>query len=99
MIKKFQFFILGMIVSIACSTVSSPLRKFSKRTYRPCSDDIRDNVGKFCFRYCKKYKAFGKNNSLKCKEWGLDVKDFSDPKDFYAFREGGFILLNENRVR
>lgn len=88
------FVVLFSIASCAFALLSP--RVFKERRYRPC--DTREtpaNVGKFCHRYCAKYKWFHEDTSENCTEWVIDIKDFSKLADFEAFRLGGFILKVE----
>ena len=100
--KKSYFLIIGLVLGLACSSISG-LRQFSLRTYKPCLDkypmnpQVENPIGKVCYRWCKKYRAFGKNQSLKCKEWGMDVKDLTKKEDFIEFRAGNFGLINLDR--
>ena len=84
---------------ISCSTLPQ-VRKFENRRYRPCQDfEAEDPIGKFCFRYCVKYKFLRKKDSINCKIWKTDIKDFSKKDDFLAFRNSGFVIINEMSIK
>lgn len=84
---KFPILALLLLVSaLACATIY-PLPAFVNRTYHPCeNDETPDPAGKLCYTRCIDRSFFTK----KCKEWEVDVKDFSDPMTFARFRAGGF---------
>ena len=95
--KLILIFILILITCCASSMVS--LRKFPDRTYRPCQNfETEKPVGKFCYRYCVKYRFMRSDVSENCIKWETDVRDLSTDGDFEAFRAGGFILVNEKNV-
>lgn len=72
-------------------------RKFEDRSYRPCRPFETENyIGHMCYRHCTKRKYFG---SKKCKEWKTDIKDMTSKEGHELFMNGGFILINEKRVR
>lgn len=70
-----------------------PERKLQDKLYRPCQDFETSNpVGKFCNRVCKK------RSGNKCKDWKVNIMDFSKPDVFKFFRAGSFILIDEDQV-
>jgi hypothetical protein len=87
---------------IGCAIAWLSPRNFSERRYRPCQDfEVEGGIStsKFCHRYCIKYKPLHTDISENCKEWTTDVKDMSKREDFLAFRDGGFVLINEQRIK
>lgn len=100
-INNVLFVIVGICIGVSCTVTPFELiRKFNARSYRPCQDfQTKQPTGKLCYRYCKKYKVFRKGDSKKCKIWMSDVVDFSNPEVFKRFRDSGFIMLQESRVR
>jgi len=83
--------------NIGCSTVV--IRKFPERRYHACTTkEVKENVGKYCFRACKKYKLLRKKIPENCKLWYLHVLDVSDEKDFAALKKAGFVLIGEHRI-
>jgi hypothetical protein len=94
--------ILLFVNLIGCAVAWLTPRSFPERRYRPCQDsEVQGGLstGKFCHRYCAKYKALHTDISENCKDWVTDVKDMNKREDFLAFREGGFVLINEQRIK
>jgi hypothetical protein len=96
MLKNFILFAVLFTVASCAFALLSP-RAFTERRYRPCapSEVESGNVGKFCHRYCVKYRFLHADTSQNCKLWETDVKDFSKPEDFEAFRVSGFVMIKE----
>lgn len=90
--------IMGLVLGAqmtSCAKGSKPYRnlerKWQDKMWRPCQDrETKSPVGKLCNRVCKKRKG------KKCKKWKVNVKNFSDPKTFQAFRSAGFIFIDED---
>ena len=73
-------------IGVACATIY-PIPAFNSRVYHPCTDSEAENpVGKLCYSRCVDRNFF----TGKCKEWEVDVKDFSDAMTFAKFRAAGF---------
>lgn len=101
MIKNI-FILILLLVNFSCAIAWLSPRAFPERRYRPCQDfEVKDgnSTGKFCHHYCAKYKAFHSDISENCKEWITDVKDLTTRADFLSFRDGGFVLINEQRIK
>ena len=84
------------ITAASCATLSKHfLVRFQERIYEPCqAPDVKEPIGKLCFRYCVKYKFLSKE----CKTWKVDVRNFSDEKDFNSFKDAGFIMVNGKKL-
>lgn len=97
-----RLLLLLTIVSSCAEALLSP-RAFQERRYRPCqSDEIQDGttaIGKFCFKYCAKYKFLRADISENCVIWKTDIKDLAKESDFLEFRSAGFVLINEQRIK
>lgn len=92
------YVLIGTLIGVSCSSIPY-IRKFTERRYRPAQDfEDKDPVGKFAFRYCVRYKALRKRISANCSVWKTDIRNFCSEKDFYAFREAGFVLIQERRI-
>jgi hypothetical protein len=89
-----------MTLGMSCSSSSkASIRKFQSRRYRLCKQkEVKNPIGKACFRYCSKYKFLHPKKSKNCKEWKVLVEDFSDPKVHEKFRNANFVLINEERI-
>lgn len=94
---------LFMCLFIACAQALLTPRSFQERRYRPCQlaeVPMGDSpVGKLCHRYCTKYKFLRADISENCIQWHTDVKDFAKESDFLEFRAGGFVMINEQRIK
>jgi hypothetical protein len=89
------------VLFVSCAEAWLAPRSFPERRYRPCQDGEAEGnvVGKFCHRYCSKYRALRADVSENCKIWKTDIKDMSVEKDFLEFRSAGFVLINETRIK
>lgn len=97
---KLSSIIIIVILSIACAEALLTPRAFNERRYRPCQlDEIENPTGKFCHRYCAKYKTLRADISENCVIWKTDIKDMTKEIDFTEFRASGFILIQENRIK
>ena len=91
--------ILIMVVIVSCAEALLSPRTFTERRYRPCQEDeVTPSVGKFCHKYCVKYKMLHSDISENCKEWKTDIKDLNKESDFLEFRSAGFVLIQESRI-
>ena len=89
--------LIGLTITAACSmggkAYKVPERKPQDKMWRPCQDfETKDPIGKLCNRVCT--KRLGK----KCKEWKINIKDFSKEEDFLWFRAGAFVMIDEDQV-
>lgn len=70
-----------------------PERKLQDKLWRPCQDsETASPVGKLCNHTCVDRGA------NKCKEWKTIVKDFSDKEEFLFFRNGTFVMIDEDEL-
>jgi len=68
-----KYLMLLLFLSSACSSSTFYPHKVTKRVYRYCSPkEVKEYVGKICYRYCKKKRILGS-----CKEYGLVVENHS----------------------
>jgi hypothetical protein len=93
--------ILTIFFSFAsCALSEIAMRSFPERSYRPCDDrEVKDPVGKFCYRRCAEYKFLHADLSTNCRRWETDVRDLKNADDFKSFRDGGFVLISEKYLR
>ena len=92
-----MFSILVLVISVACAMggKSYPERKPQDKIWRACEDsETPDPVGKMCNRTCAHERKPGK----KCKEFKINIKNFSEREDFLFFRNGAFIFIDEDQV-
>lgn len=69
-------------------------RKEQDKAWAPCKDnEDPEPVGKFCNAVCIKVKFDGQ-----CKEWKINKKNYSNKEEFLFFRNGGFILIDEDNL-
>lgn len=81
-----------LIIFSACAS-EVPLRAFNDRIYYPCETWETENpAGKFCYRYCVKWRVFRDHISENCKQFETDIQDLTDPVVFEKFRAAGFKL-------
>jgi len=93
--------ITGLIIcGMSCAGLSkTSLRSFLNRTYNFCGpEDLAEYHNKLCYTYCKKFKWYKPNESKNCEEWKTDVKDLSNKETFERFRNGGFVVIVEERI-
>jgi hypothetical protein len=95
--------IFVLVFFSACAEALLTPRAFHERRYRPCQNDEMNNgvsaTGKFCFRYCAKYRVLRSDISENCIVWKTDIKDLTQENDFIEFRASGFVLINEQRIK
>lgn len=98
MVRGILLVIILLCIVESCALALLAPRAFTERRYRPCDTlEIPEgkNVGKFCHRYCLKYKFLRADVSENCVKWETDIKDFTKVEDFEAFRAAGFVLGKE----
>ena len=91
-----------LFMAVSCTTFSKiSIQKFQVRRYRLCQDfEVKDPVGKACFRYCERYERILGIRTKKCKEdgWKTEVMDLRVLADFIKFRNAGFVLSAEQTL-
>ena len=86
------------VISWSCSSTifakKLEPRTFRKRTYRFCDPrEVKDFVGKLCYRYCSRSLLW-----KKCRETKLIVENLADKDTFDKFRSAGFNVLDIGRL-
>lgn len=93
-----RLLLLGLLLSLeACAKGAPPpvIRKDEDKLWRPCQDTEVQNgsaVGKTCSKTCIQHK------SGKCIKWNVRTRNFCEKPDFEFFRNGTFILIDEDNL-
>jgi len=85
-----------MITADACAMGGHSVkqRKDQDKMWHPClSSETEKPIGKFCNNSCEKRKLG------KCTKWKTLVRDFSKEEHFNFFRDGTFILIDEDQIK
>lgn len=91
------------VAAIACAggaKYPNPERKEQDKLWRPCQVFELQEAGlpvgqtaRVCSRRCVK-----RESTKTCSKWKTSMKDMADPVDYAFFRDGSFILIDEDNL-
>jgi len=91
--------LITLIEACAMGGKSIKPRKMQDKMWHLCQDSEMqyhnnlDPVGKVCNQTCLKRKKG------KCNEWQRNIKDLNKKEDFLFFRNGAFVLIDEDQLK
>ncbi len=104
---KNLFLLILMIFTFECFSMGGKSmkpqinreRKDQDKIWRPCQDfevkntETRNPIGKLCNRKC-----ISRNKNRKCIQWKQNIKDFNNRDSFLFFRNGSFVMIDEDNL-